>query len=73
MSAPVNTSGGWTCQTCGAFVAYNAMHVCGGRLNIDFGQAAPRGWECPRCRIIHAPWVTQCYCPRPAIEEPRDR
>ena len=25
--------------------------------------AAGLGWECPRCRAIHAPWVAGCGCP----------
>jgi hypothetical protein len=20
------------------------------------------GWICPRCNVVHAPWVTQCHC-----------
>jgi len=23
---------------------------------------APRGWECPRCRIINASWIEACNC-----------
>jgi hypothetical protein len=23
------------------------------------------GWICPRCGIVHAPWVAQCWCPPP--------
>ncbi len=29
--------------------------------------AAGLGWECPRCRMIHAPWVAGCWCPAPTI------
>lgn len=29
--------------------------------------AAGLGWECPRCRAIYAPWVSQCGCPVPTI------
>lgn len=25
------------------------------------------GWECPRCRAIHAPWILGCGCPVPTI------
>lgn len=21
------------------------------------------GWRCPRCQLIHAPWVPACACP----------
>jgi len=28
--------------------------------------AAGLGWECPRCRAIHAPWVSGCDC-RPLV------
>ncbi len=24
-----------------------------------------RGWECPRCHVIHAPYVPRCICPPP--------
>lgn len=24
-----------------------------------------RGWECPRCGKIHAPWVPECNCTKP--------
>ncbi len=24
-----------------------------------------RGWECPRCHVIHAPYVPRCRCPPP--------
>ena len=27
---------------------------------------AKRGWECPRCGHINAPWVRQCDCNRDA-------
>lgn len=25
-------------------------------------------WECPRCKVINAPWVAQCTC-KPTIEK----
>ena len=21
-----------------------------------------KGWECPRCRVVHAPWMPKCSC-----------
>mgnify|MGYP003399441000 CR=1 FL=1 len=24
------------------------------------------GWECPKCGMIHAPWVPDCGCHKPA-------
>lgn len=24
--------------------------------------SAPMGWECPRCRAVHAPFVPRCSC-----------
>ena len=30
--------------------------------NSSYG--AEKGWECPRCGRINAPWVRQCDCPR---------
>jgi len=23
---------------------------------------APRGWVCPRCATVNAPWVAACFC-----------
>ena len=28
----------------------------------DFSSPIERGWECPRCHHINAPWVRQCDC-----------
>lgn len=25
------------------------------------------GWECPRCRMIHSPYSTHCFCPPPTF------
>lgn len=25
----------------------------------------PDAWECPRCHVIHAWWVSRCPCPPP--------
>lgn len=30
----------------------------------SYGYNAERGWECPRCGRINAPWVRQCDCSR---------
>lgn len=26
-----------------------------------------QGWECPRCGVIHAPWVAKCHCATPSL------
>lgn len=31
----------------------------------------PQGWECPRCRVIHAPQVLHCTCTSHAHGYPR--
>lgn len=31
----------------------------------DFSRPTLKGWECPRCGKIHAPWIQECNCPRP--------
>ena len=28
----------------------------------NFSSPIERGWECPRCHHINAPWVRQCDC-----------
>lgn len=28
-----------------------------------------KGWECPRCHKIHAPWKPGCDCPSEAIQK----
>lgn len=30
----------------------------------DFGTTykIQKGWQCPLCGIIHAPWVPSCHC-----------
>ena len=32
---------------------------------IEFTPSPQQGWECPRCRTIHAPWVSECLCQPP--------
>lgn len=27
----------------------------------------PQGWECPRCRMVNAPTVSQCECEPPSL------
>jgi hypothetical protein len=30
-------------------------------------QSTLYGWICPRCGVVHSPFVTECYCPPPTI------
>lgn len=50
----------YPCPHCGALVEIGAMHWC-------YVGPRARGWECPRCRAIHAPWVSRCDCPAPTV------
>jgi len=27
----------------------------------------PRGWICPRCHVVHAPWIDKCDCEPKAL------
>ena len=45
------------CHLCGELLHMsNLPHQCPSKMQ------AQRGWECPRCNRIHAPYVAQCYC-----------
>jgi len=32
-------------------------------MNTETSYTSEKGWECPRCGRINAPWVRQCDCP----------
>jgi len=64
------TTAGWVCNNCGQWIRPGAFHACyrppywyniGGRSVVD---SAPKGWQCPVCGKVHAPWVASCDCPR---------
>ena len=39
--------------------------VCSDCRNKAKEQPILTGWICPRCGIVHSPFVTQCSCPPP--------
>ncbi len=61
------STSGWTCPSCNVFVMHGTFHSCQnlpGMFTLT-PRATPMGWECPRCRTIHAPHVNACWCPAP--------
>ena len=30
---------------------------------------ASQGWQCPLCRVVHAPWVQECECALPTLSD----
>lgn len=35
---------------------------CPNWVNPPTYQAPNTGWICPKCSVVHAPWVNQCHC-----------
>jgi len=29
----------------------------------------PKGWECPKCGKVHAPWVAECDCYKQVLRD----
>lgn len=56
----------WTCE-CGRL---NNMTdwVCQSCLRRR-KEEPPRGWECPRCHAVNAPWVIKCQNCKPRAGE----
>lgn len=61
------------CRTAAPATGYELYFICGERVSREeFERAArltqrSRGWECPRCHVVHAPSVLRCECPSPAL------
>jgi hypothetical protein len=52
------------CNLCGSeLTTGDGGFVC---RTCQFKPYVPKGWECPRCRAINSPWVTQCPCNSPS-------
>jgi hypothetical protein len=64
----------YTCRGCGQNLGQASSHQCpgpftghaqgiqgaqGGGLS-SIAAVAPKGWECPRCRSVYAPFVSEC-------------
>lgn len=56
---------GYDCPLCGTWVPCDHVHICNTAATRT--DVASLGWECPRCRTIHAPWVSRCDCPAPTV------
>ena len=35
------------------------MNGCG-RIELPFGPSPLKGWECPKCGGVNAPWIAEC-------------
>jgi len=58
------------CHLTGALDTANRCNFCGRAAGDtvpapDPPPTAPAmfGWECPRCHMVHSPFVQQCWCP----------
>ena len=65
---------GWTCDNCGKYVT-SGIHACSTYISPDpfvypfvNGEPLykPQGWQCPACRMVYAPSVTECDCEKDA-------
>jgi len=60
----IQWTGDYYCPICGS--AYCHGHyppvLCGvyGYYNRVFGETIPQGWQCPICKKVYAPSVTEC-------------
>ena len=36
-------------------------------LEAEWVDAEPKGWICPRCQTVHAPWIDKCDCEPKAL------
>jgi hypothetical protein len=45
------------------------INIPNGQTPIIFNEPityiAPKGWECPKCTVVNAPWLPQCPCVKP--------
>ena len=58
------------CASCGAEMQTSADDymncVCSYcKIKRDNPIPAMQGWICPRCGVVHSPFVTECTCPPP--------
>ena len=57
-----NSYNGRICPYCGGWAMNGSYHYCVARDKVytkDIVEV-PRGWQCPLCKKVYAPWVTEC-------------
>ena len=58
----------WQCPKCGREFNTTSGKCANWECNnadvyIPYVQVGPsQGWQCPLCRVVHAPWVPSCKC-----------
>lgn len=73
-------AGDYICSVCGQYqcVCGNILRNLlrrryGGRgVRPGLNEHQEKGWECPRCHKINAPWVRECDCPVPVMSNASD-
>ena len=55
------------CGSCGnELTTADDGFICSGcKLKQYNQQPVLQGWICPRCGVVHSPFVTECTCPPP--------
>jgi len=46
------------CKSCSRYTEYFGNS----EITIAFPQFALQGWQCPICKVVHAPWILRCDC-----------
>ena len=59
---PGYTTGGYACTVCGVFVPLGTFHACNHPVEYAPGYVpvVMKGWQCPCCGSVYAPWVSRC-------------
>jgi len=53
---------GTGCMCANPLCDYGKGYVITDGSNDTRGVYIPQGWQCPLCRVVHAPWVQKCEC-----------
>ncbi len=57
------------CAYCELDTAGQHQAGCPARIPLGDASPTPKGWECPKCGRVMAPWVSTCFsCPAKTVE-----